>query len=244
MKNDMEYKLLMSGSSKRKLIITALTAIVMMAIVLCIFRGGYIRAAKRYKDTIRELEEEVDRLSEPVAVYEEASKEVDIRVINAKIQNIGELATVEYLYTDAGKFEDPAEVFGRIIPFSFTTTSFIAKWDGSIKAGIDISQVTAEVNKEAKLIIVYIPKAEILSHEIKDESIETLDEKNGLFNKIRVEDIRNFDMISKEAMEQRAIENGILDMAYHNAKEIIYRLINTGVVEEEGYTVTFKVSEE
>ena len=160
------------------------------------------------------------------------------------LQNIGELATVEYLYTGAGKFEDPAEVFGKVIPFSFTTKSFIAKWDGSIKAGIDISKVTARVNKDAKVIIVYIPKAEILSHEIKDESIETLDEKNGLFNRIKVEDIRNFDMISKETMEQRAIENGILDMAYHNAKEIIYRLINTGVVEEEGYTVTFKVSEE
>ena len=41
-------------------------------------------------------------------------------------------------------------------------------------------------------------------------------------------------------MEQRAIENGLLDKAYENAKAIIYKLIDTGVVEELGYTITFK----
>ena len=65
-----------------------------------------------------------------MAVYEEASKEVDIRLINSEIQNIGELATIEYMYTDAGKFEDPKSLFGKNIPF--TTKSFIAKWDGVI----------------------------------------------------------------------------------------------------------------
>lgn len=87
---------------------------------------------------------------------------------------------------------------------------------------------------------MHIPKAQILSHEINDESIETLDEKNGLFNKIKVEDVREFDAISKEAMEQRAIENGILDKAFENAKEIIEKLINTDVVREQEYTITFQ----
>lgn len=229
---------------KQKLVIVvAIIVIVAVLALWAIYKKGYTSAKEEYESMIKELEEENDRLSDPIAVYEEASKEVDIRVINTEIQEIGELATVEYLYTDAGKFEDPAEIFGRNIPFSFTTKSFIAKWDGSIKAGVDISRVTAEVNEASKEIVIHIPNAEILSHEIEDESIETLDEKNGLFNKIKVEDVREFDAISQEAMEQRAIENGLLDKAFENAKKIIYKLVNTDIVEELEYTIVFEVIE-
>lgn len=221
---------------KKKILIVLMFVAIMIFLVAIIF---FLEAKK-----VKKLEAEIERLSDPIAIYEEASREVDIRLINAEIQDIGELATVEYLYTDASKFEDPAEIFGKDIPFFFTTKSFIAKWDGDIKAGVDISKVTAEVNESSKEIVVHIPKAQILSHQIDDESIETLDEKNGLFNKIKVEDVREFDAISKEAMEQRAIENGILDKAFENAKEIIEKLINTDVVKEQEYTITFQEIEE
>lgn len=190
-----------------------------------------------------QLQEEVERLSDTVAVYETASKEVNISLINSNIQAIGELATIEYMYTDAGKFEDPAELFGKDIPFSFTTKSFIAKWDGTIKAGIDINQVKAEENKSTKEIIVHIPKAKILSHEIDEDSIETLDQNDGLFNPVKVEDVREFDAVSKENMEKKAIENGILDKAFDNAKEIIYKLIYTETLEEQDYTINFQTIE-
>ena len=49
-----------------------------------------------------------------------------------------------------------------------------------------------------------MPNAEILSHEIDNNSIETLDEKDGLFHPVKVGDIRQFDAVSKAAMEDRA----------------------------------------
>ena len=229
---------------KGKKFVVLIVVAAVVVIVLGIFYKGYSSAKEKYEATIKQLEEEVDRLSEPVAVYEEAAKEIDIAVINAEIHDIGELATIEYLYTDAGKFEDPAELFGKEIPFSFTTKSFIAKWDGSIKAGVDISKVTAEVNESEKKIVVHIPKAEILSHEVDDESIETLDEKDGLFNKLKIDDIRAFDANSKDAMEKRAIENGLLDKALENAKAIIRKLIDNDIVKELEYDITFEVIEE
>lgn len=208
--------------------------------VLLLFLKGYTSATEKYESTIKKLEEENERLSDPIVQYEIASKEVNIELITSEIQDIGELATIDYLYTDAGKFEDSAELFGKELPFSFTTKSFIAKWDGNIKAGVNVDEITVEVNNTNKEIIVHMPEAKIISHEIEDESIQTLDEKDGLFNSIKVDDIREFDAITKEAMEQRAIENGLLDKAYENAKTIIDKLINTGVVEELGYTITFK----
>ena len=65
-----------------------------------------------------------------------------------------------------------------------------------------------------------MPKARILSHQIDKDSIETLDQKDGLFNPVKVEDVRTFDSVSQDAMEERAIENGILDKAFENAKNI------------------------
>ncbi|MBD5444832.1 MAG: DUF4230 domain-containing protein [Lachnospiraceae bacterium] len=229
---------------KARLIKFAIILVVLLAIVLAVFIKGYISAKEKYENQIEALKEENERLSDPIVQYEVATRDVSIEQIEANIQDIGELATVEYLYTDAGKFEDPAVLFGKEIPFSFTTKSFIAKWDGVIKAGIEIDKVTVELSESDKEIIVHIPKAKILSHEIDDDSIETLDEKNGLFNPIKIDDIREFDVISKDAMEQRAIENGLLDKAYENAKGILYKIINTGVVEELEYTVTFEVIEE
>lgn len=161
--------------------------------------------------------------------------------INTEIQDIGELATVEYLYTDAGKFEDPKQLFGKNVPF--TTKSFIAKWDGNIKAGVEISEVTAEVDKDNKVIVIHMPKARILSHQIDKDSIETLDQKDGLFNPVKVEDVRNFDSISQDAMEERAIENGILDKAFENAKNIIRKIVDNDLVEELGYTIRFETIE-
>lgn len=241
MDKNVEYELMKLERKKRKFITVGIIVAIVLIIILAIFVKGYSAAKEKYESIIAELEAEVERLSDPVVIYEEASREVDIRVINAEIQDIGELATIEYLYTDAGKFEDPKQLFGKNIPF--TTKSFIAKWDGCIKAGVVISQVTAELNKDDKEIVVHIPKAEILSHEIDENSIETLDQKDGLFNSVKVEDVREFDAISKEAMEERAIENGILDKAFENAKEIIAKLINNDAVQELDYTITFEVIE-
>ena len=118
--------------------------------------------------------------------------------------------------------------------------SFVAKWDGIIKSGIKVEEIIVEINDTKKEIVIHMPKAEILSHEIDDDSIETLDEKDGLFNPVKVEDVRQFDAVSKEAMEERAIENGILEKASENAKEIIEKLVNNDVVQEQGYIIIFE----
>lgn len=243
MDNEQKNELSVLIRDKVKMIKRGIIAVVLILIVafLAVFFKGRSSATEKYENKIKELEAEVDRLSKPVAVYEEASKEVTISLIESEIKDIGELTTIEYLYTNAGKFEDPKELFGVNIPF--TTKSFIAKWDGIIKAGVTIDQIIVKINDANKEIIIYMPKAKILSHEIDNGSIETLDEKDGLFNPVKVEDVREFDAVSKDAMDERAIENGILDKAFENAKEIIEKLVNNDAVQEQGYTITFEVIE-
>lgn len=229
-------------SDKRKLILPAVVIVVLLAVILAMFFKGYISAKEKSNQEIAELKAEIERLSDQAAVYEMASKEISYDVISEQIQEIAELTTQEYMYTDAGKFSDPKQLFGYDIPF--TTKSFVAKWDGSIKAGIDTEKITVEVDDESKEIVIHMPKAEILSHEIVAESIETLDEKDGLFNPVKVEDVREFDKECKAAMEKRAIENGILQKAEECARDIIYKLVNTEVVQEQEYSIVFEQVEE
>ena len=241
MNNEELSKITFTSKYKRKIIKWAIIIGMIIMLLLMLFYKGYSQAKERYEETINQLREQVNTLSEPTAKYTIATKEVSIDLIKSEIKNIGELASIEYFYTNAGKFEDLNKLFGVNVPF--TTKSFIAKWDGEIKAGIKLDKIIVEVKDANKEIIIHMPKSEIISHEIDNESIETLDEKDGLFNPVKVDDVRNFDKISKEEMEARAIENGLLIKASKNATEIIEKLINNDVVQEQGYVINFKTIE-
>lgn len=227
--------------AKKKQIKFTLTAVLLLALLCFIFYKGYSSASDKYQEVVNALQNKVDELSDQTAVLAVATKEVTIDMVESSIKDIGELATIEYLYTDAGKFENTKQLWGKDIPF--TTKSFIAKWDGCIKAGIDIQAITIDVDNTGKCITIHMPKAQILSQEIDKDSIETLDEKNGLFNPVQVEDVREFDAVSQDEMCERAIANGILEKATENAKNIIETLVNTDVVQEQGYTLQFDITE-
>lgn len=241
MDNEQKNEIIVLKKYKRKLVKVGIIAVLIIVVLSTIFFKGYLNAKGKYEIIIKEQQDKIDYLSDPTVKYTLATREVTIDLIKSEIHEIGEIATIEYLYTDAGKFENPKQLFGVDVPF--TKKSFIAKWDGIIKAGVQVDKIIVEINDSNKEIIVHMPNSIILSHEIDKDSIETLDEKNGLFNPIRVEDVREFDKVSKDAMEERAIENGILDKASENAKEIIEKLVNNDVVQEQGYKIRFKIIE-
>ena len=223
-------------------IVTAVVIVVVAALMICSYVNGTKKADMDYEAQVRALMEQVasleDELDNAYVVREEITKEVDISVINTELHQIGELATMEYLYTDANRFSDLKTIFGVNVPF--TTKSCIAKWDGIIKAGIDVMQIKTELDKGNHVITVWIPEAKLLSHEIDDESFEVLDEKNGLFNPIKAEDVKTLEAVSKDAMEQRAIENGLLDKAFENAKAVILRIMSANPDVAENYSIEFK----
>ena len=246
MDNEHKNELSVLVRYKAKMIKWGIIAVVVIVAILAIFFKGHSSATQKYEDIVADLKQQVADLQQQVdnaasTWDDQPTKEITIDLIKSEIKNIGELATIEYLYTDAGKFEDAKQAWGINIPF--TSKSFITKWDGIIKAGVKIDEIIVEINDASKEIIVHIPNAEILSHEVDSESIEILDEKDGLFNKVTVENTVQFEATSKETMEERAIENGILDKAFENSKEIIEKLVNNDVVQEQGYTIKFEVIE-
>ena len=114
---------------------------------------------------------------------------------------VQELATVEYRYTNMGKFENQVDFYGWQVPF--TTKRFI------------------QVDALAKRVTVTLPASGILSHEILGDSVQVFDETKNIFNHITIEDFTGFTLEQKSVVEQKAIDGGLLEAASEKARSAI-----------------------
>lgn len=233
---------------RKKLITFGVIAIAFILAVSAAWIAGRVQAKQKSEERIAQLiaeveakENELQELINAPIVVSPVAPEISLDIIYSEIQNIGELASVEYMFTDAARYSDSKQIKEWNIPF--TEKSFILKWDGSIKAGIKLDGVVIDVDEDEGKLLVHVPKAEILSYEVDDESVEILDEKNNIFNKLSVDDKIEFDAKTKEAMIERAIENGLLEKAQANAEDILYRLLVANPAIADAYKVEFIVSE-
>lgn len=160
-------------------------------------------------------------------------------LLSQQIQSISELATVEYSYTNMGKFENQATFYGWKVPF--TTKSFIVSYDGKIKAGIDMTQVDVQVKDNR--ISIQLPKSQILSHEIDEKSIEVFDETKNIFNQISISDYNQFAIDQKEKMEESVKEKGLLEEAETKAKSTIKTFITTTYKDVSDLKIEFSIKE-
>ncbi len=157
-------------------------------------------------------------------------------LIANKLTGISEYASLEYRYTNIGKFEDQGDFYGWKVPL--TTKSFIITYDGVMKMGIQGDDVDVEV--EGNQILVILPPAEILSHEIKEDTVEVFDQTRNIFNPIRIEDYTNFAADRKNEMEKKALENGLLQEAEERTEQQLALLIRSIVGADGDYEITFQ----
>ena len=150
-------------------------------------------------------------------------------VLSQQISQISELATVEYNYTNMGKFKNQATFYGWKVPF--TTKSFIVSYDGKIKAGVDMTLTKVDVSGDK--IKISVPKAKILSHEIDEKSLEVFDETKNIFNPISITDYNQFAIDQKEKMETSVKEKGLLEQAQEKAETALKTFIESYAQNQE-----------
>lgn len=227
--------LILSQRMKRRLLASAFVGIL---VLIC---GFFAWSNSTLRAEIAEQNKRIEELMLQPIVVNPVAPEISLASIYTEIQNISELATVEYLFTDAARFTDSVQLGNWDIPF--TEKSFTMKWDGVIKAGIQVDQIVIDVDKDDLTITVALPAAQILSYEVDSESVEVLDEKNNIFNKISIEDKVQLDASTEEEMKRRAIDNGLLDKAQENAKNIISQLLIANAAIGDTYTIVFEIAE-
>ncbi len=166
---------------------------------------------------------------------------VNGETITSGIREMGELNTAEYYFSRTESVENSKELdlskfgidFKTKIPL--TTNSFTYSYDGQIKAGIDFSKVSVEVDHETKTIKVILPEAAITSSEIDPDSYKLYSVTNNILNPISPDDfaLSLSDLIHQE--EERAIEKGLLQKAQKNAEVLIRNFVKSYA---EGYKIT------
>ncbi len=145
-----------------------------------------------------------------------------VSVIEGELSEIAELASAEYYYTNMAKYENYTEFYGVKIPF--TTTRFIIAYDGVIKAGIKMGNV--KVQTSDRQIIITLPEAEILSHEIDYDSLAITDETYSIFNHLEITDYNQFYADQSKVVEEKALSRGLLEKAIENARMILTNFLS------------------
>lgn len=154
-------------------------------------------------------------------------------VLEGRLAEVSELASVTYTYTNMAQFENSDDFYGMKIPF--TTKKFILSYDGTIKAGIDLGDVEIEVRDND--VTVTLPEAEILAHEIDADSVEIFDEKTSIFNPFTIEDFTAFQAAQREVMEEKALQRGLLAQAREKAGNSVRLMLASVLPEEAQLTV-------
>ena len=148
---------------------------------------------------------------------------------------------IEYIYTNADRRTDNVKwLFNWTRPFS--GTSLLVTYDGSIKAGVDLSEVQVVVDEEARKITITLPPSRITDNNILQESITVVEVKNGLFNEVTFDDYNTFISEQKVIMESKAIERGILEKASEEARKSIEAFLAPlpGLTGKDAYSLEIK----
>ena len=163
---------------------------------------------------------------------------VNISNLQEQILSIGELATIEYDYTNVIDSQNSLTIKGWNVPG--TKKSFIVSLDGTMKIGIDAAGAVIASAEGSQDIVITIPKAKILSHEIHEDAIRVLDQKSGMFNPVKIEDYTGMAAEEKKAMEKKLVKGDLFARAETEAARMIQTLIEALVPPE--YTVQVVVA--
>lgn len=144
-------------------------------------------------------------------------KTIDVTILQSRLEKISELATVQYGYTDVATHTKSEKVHGFKIPFS--TSTIILRYDGVIKAGVDLHRARVDV---ADTVVTFtLPRPIVISHSVDPSSIKILNQNNGLFSSIKIADFQSFCTAHQDSMEHVAVSAGLLGKAQDNASDAL-----------------------
>lgn len=203
-----------------------------LAILCIIMLTGAIRSGVEKSGDYVSIEPSVSKHSSSLFTEEEVVIAVDI--LNDGLNDMGTLVTAEYYFTNMETYTDTV----TYLKFITSEKSFAYSYDGVVLAGVDFTKISVTKDDASKKISVVIPNAEIISVDIDMTSFKKYSEKNGLFNKIELEDYNESLVAFKDTAKKNAISKNILVNANKQAITIVRNFIK-GIVGNE-YTIEIR----
>lgn len=158
----------------------------------------------------------------------------DSTAILNRVVPIQELALVKYNYSGVIGYKDFLKVLKINVPL--TEKSFLLKYNGYIKAGVDFENMKVEVS--GKDVHISLPRARILDTLIDEKSIRVYNESMNAFNPLTIADYNKAVMREKDSMINDAISQGILKDATKQAEVVL-----TSIMKDMGFE-NIKITQE
>lgn len=147
----------------------------------------------------------------------------DEDAVTEKLQEVAELSTVEYDYSNAVNLKDNKKLFNNLrIPF--TSKEIVMTYDGKIKMGINgknlkVKDINKSISGEVESIAISIPKIGITSHEIDRNTVDFPVEESPIFNKATNKDFDKIESTGRNEIEKAAMRSEAMDIAKKNLKD-------------------------
>lgn len=144
--------------------------------------------------------------------------------VSESVLRILQLSTMQYNYTDVVSYKQSNKFNNVKIPF--TEKKFLIKYTGYIKAGIDLKDVTIVV-PDPDTVHITMNHAQITDNVINEEDIYVYDEKESIFNQLKISDVYDVLVDEKNKTENKIIENGFLEEADKRTQELITEVLKS-----------------
>lgn len=188
----------------------------LIAIILILALGAYIISNLKSKEKIS----------------------ISSETVESSLKEAKELTTLKYNYKNVASYENSQEFHGITLPF--TTKKFLYTYQGEINAGVDLDKAKVDVNEASKIISVTLPQASILSHDIDENSVMVYDEKNSIFNPLKLEDYSDFRKEEEAKVEKEAIDKGLLEEAKEKSEKAVKEILDINPTISKEYTINIK----
>ena len=228
----------MTAEKKKTRLLIGLIALIALAIVVLIVvhaaRGSkadptLLSVTPRPSAEVVVREKEVERI---VTV----EKEITSAILQDGVREVGVLVTEEYYFTEVVSFSSIKKLWK--LDLNITESSYLASYDGVVRAGVDLTGARVEKDDELKRITVTLPAASIQGVDIDPESFQLYSEKAGLGNHISAEDFNNSLVELETTAREKAVARGLLERADGNARVLIRNLIGA-LVDLNAYSLEF-----
>ena len=163
---------------------------------------------------------------------------ISSETVESSLKEAKELTTLKYNYKNVASYENSQEFHGITLPF--TTKKFLYTYQGEINAGVDLDKAKVDVNEASKIINVTLPQASILSHDIDENSVMVYDEKNSIFNPLKLEDYSDFRKEEEAKVEKEAIDKGLLEEAKEKSEKAVKEILDINPIISKEYTINIK----
>ena len=151
-----------------------------------------------------------------------------------RVVPIQELALVKYNYSGVIGYKDFLKILKINVPL--TEKSFLLKYNGYIKAGVDFENMKIDV--KGKDVHISLPRPRILDTLIDEKSIKVYNESMNAFNPLTIADYNKAIMKEKDNMINDAISQGILNDANKQAEVVL-----TNIMKDMGFE-NIKITQE